>query len=451
MPLLEQQAALIVELLSLEHKQDGYQLEVGLTGSGGFTRKVLLIDEFTYLQMNMLASSQGHRVRLSLYPKWDPFRRTYFSSLIKMNSTYSETLYFACSEAYVSQLLQLKQLTFPPPEADAVRAELPSPEPQQTGPLTRSAGTFRLARPIVLRCILFSLLFVLFFLRMDGTVFNSAEAHENFNEQKLSARSSVPVTYVPVIHQASFQGTEAVPVPETGQVLEPEGGSEPEAKPVADAEPEAEPVTNAEPEAEAQNPLVETLELDGSSYEYSLAKGYVALSFDDGPSKYTQEIVDILLAHGVAANFLFIGQNAQHYPQAVRYADEHGMPVGSHSWDHSDLTKNSSGENHNNLLRSVQVLEQNTGKPVTVFRPPYGAINGSLAAEAGKQKLKVLLWNRDPEDWKADTAEQITRYFYNTDPSGGIYLLHEKAVTVKALPAIIEYLKSKQLKFAIFR
>ncbi|MCE3203931.1 polysaccharide deacetylase family protein [Paenibacillus sonchi] len=455
MPLLEQQAALIVELLSLEHKQDGYQLEVGLTGSGGFTRKVLLIDEFTYLQMNMLASSQGHRVRLSLYPKWDPFRRTYFSSLIKMNSTYSETLYFACSEAYVSQLLQLKQLTFPPPEADAVPTELPSPEPQQTGPLTRSAGTFRLARPIVLRCILFSLLFVLFFLRMDGTVFNSAEAHEDFNEQELSARSSVPVTYVPVIHQASFEGTEAeaVPVPETGQVLEPEGEAEteaePEAKPVV--EPTAGPVTDAEPDAEAQSPLVETLELDGSSYEYSLAKGYVALSFDDGPSKYTQEIVDILLAHGVAANFLFIGQNAQHYPQAVRYADEHGMPVGSHSWDHSDLTKNSSGENHNNLLRSVQVLEQNTGRPVTVFRPPYGAINGSLAAEAGKQKLKVLLWNRDPEDWKADTAEQITRYFHNTDPSGGIYLLHEKAVTVKALPAIIEYLKSKQLKFAIFR
>ncbi|MNW14005.1 hypothetical protein D3C71_2121120 [compost metagenome] len=63
----------------------------------------------------------------------------------------------------------------------------------------------------------------------------------------------------------------------------------------------------------------------------------------------------------------------------------------------------------------------------------------------------MLLWNRDPEDWKADTAEEITQYFYNTDPSGGIYLLHEKAVTVKALPAIIEYLKGKQLKFAIFR
>ncbi|AIQ71578.1 polysaccharide deacetylase family protein [Paenibacillus graminis] len=460
MPLLEQQAALIVELLSLEHKQDGYQLEVGLTRSGGFTRKVLLIDEFTYLQMNMLASFQGHRVRLSLYPKWDPFRRTYFSSLSKMKSTCSETLYFACSEAYVSQLLQLKELTFPPLEAGAVPAELSSPEPQQMEPLTRSAGTFRLARPIVLRCILFSLLFVLFFLRMDGTVFNSAEAHEDFTERKLSAHSSVPAAYVPVVDQASFQDAEAeaVPVPETGQVQEPEreAGSELDAESELGPEMEAEPGPGPEAESESelqevQSPLVETLALDGSSYEYNLAKGYVALSFDDGPSKYTQEIVDILLAHGVAANFLFIGQNAQHYPQAVRYADEHGMPVGSHSWDHSDLTKNSSGENHNNLLRSVQVLEQNTGKPVTVFRPPYGAINGSVAAEAGKQKLKVLLWNRDPEDWKADTAEQITQYFYHTDPSGGIYLLHEKAVTVQALPAIIKYLKSKQLKFAIFR
>ncbi|MGN7762328.1 polysaccharide deacetylase family protein [Paenibacillus sp. 22594] len=427
MPLLEQDSALMIELLSLEPKQGSYQMEVGLTHSGGFTRKVLLIDEYTYLQMNsILGSYQEHRVRLSIYPKWDPFRRKYFSSLTKMNRTCSETLYFACSEAYVEQLLELKQQGLPSNEANRIQAVVPVPEPEQLQPLKRRASAFRVTRPIVMRCILFSLLFVLFFLRMDDNLLNSAEAHEDFTAP---VDSSVPVPYVPVVHTASFQSAQAEAVPETEQ--------------------EPEPVQSAEPEA--QNPTVEELELDGSRYEYSLPKGYVALSFDDGPSQYTKEIVDILMAYGIAANFLFIGQNAQQHPEAVQYADEHGMPVGSHSWDHSDMTKNSSGENHNNLLRSVQVLEQNIERSVTVFRPPYGAINGSLAAEAGKQNLKVLLWNRDPEDWKAQTAEQIIQYFYHTDPSGGIYLLHEKAITVKALPAIIEYLKKKQLKFAVFK
>ncbi|WP_083609424.1 polysaccharide deacetylase family protein [Paenibacillus sp. P3E] len=427
MPLLEQDSALMIELLALEPMQDSYQMEVGLTHSGGFTRKVLLIDEYTYLQVNsILGSYQEHRVRLSIYPKWDPFRRKYFSSLTKMNRTCSETLYFACSEDFVSQLLELKQQTMPSDEANTVQAVVPVPEPEQPQPPKRRASAFRVTRPIVTRCMLFSLLFVLFFLRMDDTLLNSAEAHEDFTSP---VDSSVPVPYVPVVHTASFQSAQAEAVPETEQ--------------------EPAPVQSAEPEV--QNPTVEEMELDGSRYEYSLLKGYVALSFDDGPSKYTKEIVDILMAYGIAANFLFIGQNAQQHPEAVQYANAHGMPVGSHSWDHSDMTKNSSGENHNNLLRSVQVLEQNIGRPVTVFRPPYGAINGSLAAEAVKQNLKVLLWNRDPEDWKAQTSEQIIQYFYHTDPSGGIYLLHEKAITVKALPAIIEYLKKKQLKFAIFK
>jgi peptidoglycan/xylan/chitin deacetylase (PgdA/CDA1 family) len=88
---------------------------------------------------------------------------------------------------------------------------------------------------------------------------------------------------------------------------------------------------------------------------------------------------------------------------------------------------------------------------VTIFRPPYGAVNDGLAAEAKRQHMKLLLWNRDPEDWKADNAPQVLRYFHTTDPSGGIYLLHEKAVTVQALPEIIEYLQAQGLKFAVFK
>lgn len=52
--------------------------------------------------------------------------------------------------------------------------------------------------------------------------------------------------------------------------------------------------------------LLYGLELGGDSYEYALPKGYVALSFDDGPSKYTKEIVDILQAEGIAANFYLL-------------------------------------------------------------------------------------------------------------------------------------------------
>lgn len=54
MPVEEKSAALMIELLSLEHGQDGYRMEVGLTRSGAFTRQMVHIDELTYLQMNAL-------------------------------------------------------------------------------------------------------------------------------------------------------------------------------------------------------------------------------------------------------------------------------------------------------------------------------------------------------------------------------------------------------------
>lgn len=430
----------MIELLSLEQRQDIYQMEVGLTHGNGFARQMLIIDEYTYLQLNGLGPFEGQRVRLSLYPKWDPFRRTYFSSLIRMNKTFSETLYFSCSGDYAAQLMEFRQqehLT-PEPEPVAVAQELQSPgrepkvklEPKPKPKLLKSRENLRPARLVVVRCILFSCLIALLLLRMDGKLFtNSAEAHEDSIQQKPDSELSVPLTYVPVIRAVAYQSSAVAAAPDELQPPE---------------QPQEQPTKE-------ENKLVEEIDLSGDSYEYSLPKGYVALSFDDGPSQYTKQIVDILQEHGVAANFLFIGQNAKHYPAEVSYADEHGMPVGSHSWDHSDMTRNSGEENRKNLELASRELELNMESAVTIFRPPYGAVNDELAAEAGRQHMKLLLWNRDPEDWKADNAEQVLRYFQKTDPSGGIYLLHEKSLTVEALPEIIEYLKAKGLKFAIFK
>ncbi|WP_342437625.1 polysaccharide deacetylase family protein [Paenibacillus sp. FSL L8-0436] len=433
MPVEEKSAALMIELLSLEHGQDGYRMEVGLTRSGAFTRQMVDIDELTYLQMNALPPFEGQRIRLSLYTKWDPFRQTHFSSLIKMNRTFSETLYFACSEEYISLLHRLKQ-----PEwvgAEQVKekekeeaAVIPSPAVAAVPKPVKRSSSRAGARSIALRGLVLSLLLIVFLLRMDDGLFSdSAEAKVEVTQSEAGAHSSeqydtLSVPYAPVVRLTSLESS----IAEAATV------------PVVD-------------EKEVQKLLYEEIELGGDSYEYALPKGYVALSFDDGPSKYTKEIVDILQAEGIAANFLFIGQNVLHYPEAVIYADAQGMAVGNHSWDHSVMTRNSGEENRNNLSQVNHALAQLIQSPVTVFRPPYGAVNEELAAEVGRQHMKVLLWNRDPEDWKADSPEEILHYFRATDPSGGIYLLHEKSITVKILPEIIQYLKSKGLKFAIFK
>lgn len=423
----------MIELLSLEHTPDGYQMEIGLNRGGESARKILFIDEYTYLQMNVLGPFEQQRVRLSLYSKWDPYRRSYFSTLIKMNRTFSETLYFSCSDDYVSLLHQLKQQEHLPEAQEMAKPAVipfiepePVPQPQPAAKLIspsqqRMKYVFPI-KPIIMRCALLCLVLVLFFMRMDGELFtDSVEAHE---DQFLAA--AVPDDSLPVPNMAAVQNVSLLSV-----------------------KAEAVPAPSEAPQEEIAR--YEEFDLNEESYEYGLPKGYVALSFDDGPSQYTKQIVDILREHGVKANFLFIGQNALRYPEEVTYADEQGMPVGNHSWDHSKMTGNSSEENRANLARANRELEKLIKSPVTIFRPPYGAVDDELAAQAGEQHMKVLLWNRDPEDWNADSPKDILHYFNTADPSGGIYLLHEKQLTVEALPEIIQYLKAKGLKFAIFK
>jgi len=241
---------------------------------------------------------------------------------------------------------------------------------------------------------------------------------------------------------------------ETNRFDASEAQAEPK-QPAKEQAPAAEkkPVKTDEPATEKKDAADESIviqQLKSDEYTYSWAKGNVALTFDDGPSAYTKQIVDILKDNGVAGTFLFIGKNASNNREAVRYAVEQGMSVGNHSWDHTKLTKLSDKAKLANITQTNDELIADGAEQVTLFRPPYGLINSALAAQVKKQKMKVLMWNRDPEDWNANTHDEILNYFEKINPSGGIYVLHEKKHTVEALPAIIEYLKKKKLKFVIF-
>ena len=70
----------------------------------------------------------------------------------------------------------------------------------------------------------------------------------------------------------------------------------------------------------------------GDKYLLCPSEGYVALTFDDGPSEYTKQIVDILLEQQVAATFFFVGRYAVQHQDAVKYAADSQMSVQSHSW-----------------------------------------------------------------------------------------------------------------------
>ncbi|WP_377328305.1 polysaccharide deacetylase family protein [Piscibacillus salipiscarius] len=181
-------------------------------------------------------------------------------------------------------------------------------------------------------------------------------------------------------------------------------------------------------------------------YISSLPRQYVALTFDDGPSEYTKVIADILSERGVAGTFFFIGEKIEEHPEIVHYVKDQGHMVGSHSYEHNNLTELTPQLLENDMLEAVTGLEGLVGHQVELFRPPFGSADEEVVEVVKDQGLKMVMWNRDPKDWNRAEAQDILDYFYTVDSAGGIYILHENPDTVEALPQILDYLQSEDLQ-----
>ena len=64
----------------------------------------------------------------------------------------------------------------------------------------------------------------------------------------------------------------------------------------------------------------------------------IALTFDDGPSGYTGQVLDILDRHEAKATFFIVGRNAEHNVALIRRTVESGHEIGNHTWSHASLT-----------------------------------------------------------------------------------------------------------------
>lgn len=184
----------------------------------------------------------------------------------------------------------------------------------------------------------------------------------------------------------------------------------------------------------------------------------VYLTFDDGPSNRTSQILDILKEHDVQGTFFFVGTQIEGKESVVKKADREGHYVGMHTISHSvdQLYNDETPDNLSNELTQMQdMIEKITGKRPVLFRPPYGsmphmnkeAIIESLVANG----FKAWDWTVDTYDWSASSAAEIIKTVERTfGEKNEIVLMHEKALTVEALPAIIQHYKDNGYEFRVY-
>jgi peptidoglycan-N-acetylglucosamine deacetylase len=184
----------------------------------------------------------------------------------------------------------------------------------------------------------------------------------------------------------------------------------------------------------------------------------VYLTFDDGPSKYTEPVLDILKQEGVKATFFVLGQLVSGRKDTLLRIKEEGHAIGNHSYDHiyKELYKDYSVFREQ-AEKTDALLEDILGYKPFLLRAPGGTYTNFDAfyyyylEQAG---YTVVDWNVDSRDAvrQGVTAEEITAEIRRSPLKHElVVLLHDGAgheETVKALPDIIAYYRQQGYGFA---
>ncbi|ODT68275.1 MAG: hypothetical protein ABS75_21150 [Pelagibacterium sp. SCN 63-23] len=188
-----------------------------------------------------------------------------------------------------------------------------------------------------------------------------------------------------------------------------------------------------------------------TSTDIILRPGEVVLTFDDGPrAGKTPAILDTLDRFGVKATFLMLGSAAKANPRLAQQVARRGHSVGSHTYDHVDLSALSRQDALAEIARGeAAVAEALNGAGESMspfFRFPYLSQTGYLRTSLLQGDMVVLDVDIDSKDYYRDTAETVSaRTLARLDARGsGIILFHDiHQRTVDMLPAFLEELQAR--------
>jgi peptidoglycan/xylan/chitin deacetylase (PgdA/CDA1 family) len=175
------------------------------------------------------------------------------------------------------------------------------------------------------------------------------------------------------------------------------------------------------------------------------ANGYVGLTFDDGPSATTNQLLAALTSHHLRATMFDQGNNAEANPGLVRAEKRAGMWIGNHTFTHPHLTQLGEPGTFEEITSTQWVLRDITGREPTLFRPPFGETDDQVRADEARIGLLEVLWTVDSQDWNGATVDQIVAAAHTLEP-GGIILMHDwPPATIAAVPGVAKALADKGL------
>lgn len=146
--------------------------------------------------------------------------------------------------------------------------------------------------------------------------------------------------------------------------------------------------------------------------------GTIAFTFDDGPSDYTGDLLDLLDRYGAKATFFITGNNNGKgqiddkklpWMALIERMQRTGHQIASHTWSHEDLSKVTALQRRDQMLKNEAALRNILGHFPTYMRPPYSRCDHASGCgdELGGLGYHIILYDIDTDDYKNDHPGRI--------------------------------------------
>jgi peptidoglycan/xylan/chitin deacetylase (PgdA/CDA1 family) len=150
----------------------------------------------------------------------------------------------------------------------------------------------------------------------------------------------------------------------------------------------------------------------------------VALTFDDGPSESTPEILAVLDQYRVPATFFQVGLNVDRLPAVARAVADAGHTIGNHSYAHPLFCFKAADFMEADLRRAQETIQAHTGQLPEWYRAPFGVRWFGMGRAQRKLGLTGVMWSVIGSDWRGN-SEAVFQRLASRVSNGAILCLHD--------------------------
>lgn len=178
----------------------------------------------------------------------------------------------------------------------------------------------------------------------------------------------------------------------------------------------------------------------------------IALTFDDGPSAdHTPAVLQVLEKYGAKATFFCIGKRLEAHKELAAAMVAKGHVLGNHSYSHSNFFSTFGAQQvQEEIKRTNQVLQEITGTPCTIFRPPYGVTNPPIARAAAACNMQLIGWNLRSFDTATTDPQKVVQRVMKQLKPGTVLLLHDdRPHTAEILETLLAHAQQQNYRFVL--